>query len=124
MKALVSSDEMQIAMNIERPRPLASKKCADIFSAACDHVPLMKLAGHKGISIFLYMQDGLFALPFGKRMRARHNLFFKPELCPLPFESPVDRELAEMRDWVLTWCCCAHSCSRALKWGLRAMVSE
>ena len=117
VKALVSSDEMQIAMKLERPRPLASKKCNDIFAAACDSVPLMKLAGHRGISISLYMQDGLFAVPFGKRMRARHNLFFKSELCPLSFESPVDRELAELRDWVLSWCCCAHSCSRALKWG-------
>ena len=124
VKALVSSDEMQIAMKLERPRPLASKKCNDIFAAACDSVPLMKLAGHRGISISLYMQDGLFAVPFGKRMRARHNLFFKSELCPLSFESPVDRELAELRDWVLSWCCCAHSCSRALKWGLRSMVTE
>ena len=71
----------------------------------------------------LYLQDGLFALPFGKRMRARHNLFFKPEFCPISFESPVDRDLAELRDWVLTWTCCAHSCSRALKWGLRGMVT-
>ena len=28
----------------------------------------------------------------------------------------------ELRDWVFSWCCIAHSCSRALKWGLRDLV--
>ena len=123
VKALIGSD-MQMAMKIERPRPLANKKCADVWSAACDTSPLLKLAGHSGISVSIYLQDGLFARPFGRRMIARHNLFFKPDLCPLSFESAADRELAEYRDWVLTWTCCAHSCSRALKWGLSSLVLD
>ena len=40
------------------------------------------------------------------------------------FENPVDKELAKLRDWVLTWRCCAQSCSNALKWGLKAMVTD
>ena len=48
VKAVVNQ-EMKMAMKIERPRPLAAKKCNDIFSAACDHCPLLKLQGHKGI---------------------------------------------------------------------------
>jgi hypothetical protein len=113
---------MEIAMKIERPRPLASKKCNDMFSAACDHCPLLKLSGHKGISVSVYLQDGLFAAPLGKRMHARHNLFFKH--CPLSFDAPADKELCEMQDWCLAWCCIAHSCSRALKWGLKSLVSD
>ena len=110
-------------MKIERPRPLAEKKCYDIWTAACDHTPMLKLAGHKGISIALYLQDGLFSKPFGKMMRARHGLFFAPEHCPLQM-SATARELAELRDWVFAWTCCAHSCSRALKWGLAPLVDH
>ena len=123
VKAMVNG-QMEIGMKIERPRPLAAKKCNDIFSAACDHCALPKLFGHKGISISVYLQDGLFARPFGRRMQARHNLFLKPELCPVTFASGADRELCELRDWVLIWCCCAHSCSRALKWGLKSLVVD
>ena len=88
VKAKINSN-MEMAMNIEKPRPLAAKKCNDIFSAACDHCPLLKLAGRKGISVSVYLQDGLFAAPFGKIMMARHNLFFKPQFCPLTFDTPL-----------------------------------
>ena len=121
VKGVVNS-EMQIAMKVERPRPLAAKKCIDIFSAACDHCPLLKLSGHKGISVSVYLQDGLFAAPFGNRMHARHNLFFKH--CPLKFADPSDKDMCELQDWVLTWCCIAHSASRALKWGLKLLITD
>ena len=66
----VLDSEVCMGMKIERPRPLAANKCSDICSAACDHVPLLKLAGQKNISIALYLQDGLMAAPFGKMMIA------------------------------------------------------
>ena len=103
-------------MKIERPR--------DVFSAACGHCPLFNLAGHNGFSVSVYIQHGLFAASSGKRMKARHNLFFKPQFCPLTFDHPSDRELCELQDWVLVWCCIAHSCSRALKWGLNGLVVD
>ena len=123
VKAMVEGN-MELGMKIERPRPLAAKKCNDIFSASCDNCPLLKLSGHKGISISVYLQDGLFSAPFGKRQLARHNMFFKPQYCPLSFASPEDRDLCELKDWVLTSFCIAHSCSLALKWGLKIMVCE
>ena len=123
VKAVVNQ-EMKMAMKIERPRPLAAKKCNDIFSAACDHCPLLKLQGHKGISISVYLQDGLFAVPFGKRMQARHNMFFNNQFCPLTFEDEGDKDLCELKDWCLSWCCVAHSCSRALKWGLKNVTPD
>ena len=95
-----------------------------MFSAACDHCPILKLSGHKGISVQVYLQDGLFAGPFGKRIQARHNLFRKPEYCPLSFDAPADRDLSELMDWVLFSCCTAHSCSRALTWGLMSVVTD
>ena len=111
-----------MAMKLERPRPLAAKKCNDIFSAACDHCHMLKLSGHKGISVSVYLQDGLFAVPFANRMHARHKLFFKH--CPLQFVDPSDKDMCELQDWVLTWCCVAHSASRALTWGLKPLIPD
>ena len=54
-----------MSIKLERPRKLASKKCLDVYAAACDHFPLLKLAGHKGISFSVYMQGSLFAKFFG-----------------------------------------------------------
>ena len=66
---------MQCVIVMARPRCLGSKKCADLWSAATDFQPMLKLAGHRGISLSVYLQDGLFAKPFAKRMFARHDLF-------------------------------------------------
>ena len=122
IKTLIG-DQMHFAMKFERPRPLATKKCSDVWVAACDYMPMLKLAGHLGISLTLYLQDGLFSKPFGRRMHARHKLFYHPQHCPLEFEGDGDRDLSELRDWVLTGTCAAHSASRALKWGLASLVA-
>ena len=108
---------------IGRPRPLLQKKCVDLWAAATEFAPMVKLIGHAGVSVSVYLQDGLFSGPFGRRMAARHLLFFKPEHCPLDC-SPAERDMAELRDWCFAWCCCSHICSRALKWSLRPFVSE
>ena len=115
-------DQVRMAIKIERPRPLMTKKCADIWSAATDFCPILALAGHKGVGIHVYLQDGLFAKPFGRRMIARHSLFWEPAYCPLTFQCEADRALAELRDWVYFSSCYAHSCSKALKWGMRSLV--
>jgi hypothetical protein len=116
--------QMHLGIKVERPRPLASKKCSDVWSAACDHAGMLKLHGHTGISMTLYLQDGLFAKPFGDRMRGRHSLFFDPHHCPLAEIDDLERELACLKDWVFSWTCCAHSCSRALKWGMAPLVTS
>ena len=116
--------EIHLGIKLERPRPLTTKKCVDIWSAACDHSCMLKLQGHTGISLTMYVQDGLFAKPFAARMKARHTLFFTPDMCPLDFASPIDRELAEMKDWVFSKRCVAHSCSTALKWGMKKLVTS
>ena len=115
-------DQVHMAIKIERPRPLLTKTCADIWSAGCDFCPILPLAGHKGVSIHVYLQDGLFAKPFGRRMIARHSLFWEAAYCPLVFQCEADRALAELRDWVFFSSCFAHSCSKALKWGLKSLV--
>ena len=75
-------DELHLAVKIQRPRPLATKKCDDVWCAASEFCPVLALSGHKGIGIHVYIQDGLFASPFGKRMLARHALFWKKGSLP------------------------------------------
>ena len=74
------------------------------------------------MGIHVYLQDGLFAKPFGRRMIARHSLFWEPAYCPLTFQCEADRALAELRDWVYFSSCYAHSCSKALTWGMKSLV--
>ena len=116
-------DSWNMAIKVQRPRALASKKCGHVWSAACEFVPVLPLAGHKGISIHVYLQDGLFAKPFGRRMLARHQLFWDRAHCPISFDADEDRQLAEMKDWVIVSRCYAHSCSLALKWGMSSSSS-
>ena len=123
VKSKVGEQDMQLAIKIERPRCLAGKKCGDLWTAAFDFQPTLKMMGHRGVSISIYLQDGLFAKPFGKRMLARHQLFFHPDHCPIEFATTASRDLADLRDWALYWRCTAHSCSLALKWALRPFVS-
>ena len=92
----IRGDTQHLAIKIQRPRPLHTKKCSDIFAACCEFVPVLPLSGHQGISIHVYLQDGLFAKPFGRRMIARHSLFWQRELCPLSFVCEPDRILAEL----------------------------
>ena len=40
VKALVGA-EMHFGIQLERLRPLATKQCSGIWSAACDHVPIL-----------------------------------------------------------------------------------
>ena len=122
VKTLVGSD-VHMAIKFERPRQLGSKKCLDVWAAACDFVPVLRLAGHTGISLAVYMQNGLFSKPFGQMMKARHGLFFDKLHCPIEYESDADREIDELKDWIFTWTCCAHACSRALKWGMMHIVA-
>ena len=62
IKGVVNS-EMQMAMKVERPRPLAAKKCIDIFSAACDHCPLLKLSGHRGFRFLFTCKTDCLQFP-------------------------------------------------------------
>ena len=122
LKTAVGGDP-HMSIKFERPRKLESQKCLDMYVAACDRFPLLKISGHKSISLSMYMQDGLFAKPFGKLMRARHSLFFKKQCCPLKC-TDSERELLEFKDWVFVWTCCTHACSKALKWGMKKLVSS
>ena len=97
VKARLGDHPVQ-AIKIARPRPMLAKKCIDFWSASCEFMPMLKLQGHQGISLSVYLQDGLFSSCFGKRMIARHKLFFEPAHCPLRL-SQSERHLAELRDW-------------------------
>ena len=119
IKARDQHGEMKCVVVVARPRPLAGKKCLDLWVAGTEFFPMMKLIGHSGISVSVYLQDGLFAKPYARHMKGRHDMFFDRAHCPLPESG---RQLAELKDWYFTWHCVAHSCSLALKWGLAPLV--
>ena len=122
VKARLGDHPVQ-AIKIARPRPMLAKKCIDFWSASCEFMPMLKLQGHQGISLSVYLQDGLFSSCFGKRMISRHKLFFEPAHCPLRL-SQSERHLAELRDWCFYFCCVSHIASRALKWALKPWVVD
>ena len=82
--------DWHFAVKVQRPRPLATKKCADIWCAAAEFCPVLALSGHTGIGIHCYIQDGLFSKPFGKRMVARHSIFWEKAHCPLTFSNEAE----------------------------------
>ena len=55
-------------------------------------------------------------------MHSRHSLFVEKKHCPIGFESDTDREISELKDWVFSFTCVAHACSRSLRWGLKSLV--
>ena len=81
-----TGDQWHMVVKVQRPRPLATKKCADTFTAGCDFASIMALSGHKGVGIHVYIQDGQFAKPFGRRMIARHCLSSEKRPLPLCFQ--------------------------------------
>ena len=89
----VVDPEVVMGIKMERPRLLGFKQCADLWNAACDTCLLLKLSGHKGISVSVYLQDGLFSKPFGRRMVGRHASFFsKSDIAPSHMhQTPIQR---------------------------------
>ena len=55
-------------------------------------------------------------------MVGRHALCFEERHCPITYASDTDREIAELKDWVIPFTCVAHAASRALKWCLKNLV--
>ena len=116
IKAKDQHGEMQCVVVLARPRCLAGKTCADLWAAATDYFPMLELLGHSGISLSVYLQDGLFCKSFALRMARRHDMFFDASHCPLTCDGH-ERDMAELRDWCFTWHCVAHSCQSCIKVG-------
>ena len=62
-----------IVITPARPMELG-KTCWNIFEAACEHTPLLRLLRHRGMAASVYLQDGLHADGFLMHQRARHAL--------------------------------------------------
>ena len=69
----MSGDRVECAIKLARPRILGSKKCSDLFSCAICFQPMLQLMGHTGVSISVYLQDGLRSEErrVGKECRSR-----------------------------------------------------
>jgi hypothetical protein len=98
----------------QMPRPLTKgKKGWNILQAALDFVELGR-ASALGYLFSVYLQDGLFAQQFTRRMRALHSARYDDPSSP----NFQDYEL-QNKDIVFGIKCPGHGCSNALKNPLR-----
>jgi hypothetical protein len=115
---------LQMAMKVGRPRRLAERKCWNLFTSSTDFFPLAKAVGHCGITLTMYIQDGLMVASFVRRQTARHALFFSPAHHPHLPENSTGLAQAADTDLNLGMRCALHSGSSAIKWGLQPLASK
>jgi hypothetical protein len=85
------------------------KRAVHVFTAACEFVGTLRQMGHCGVSLNVYLQDGLLHTALTRLFQARHELYYM---------SGVD--LGEMSDqlhdtdWTFSIKCSSHACSNSL----------
>ena len=119
MKCFDLCGKMVSALTLCPPRNLPGKTCWHIMGAAAAH-PCLRLRCPKQLLVTVYLQDGLHAQAFGRRMRARHELFYDLDAGSVGELKEEQRCL----DWVFSYRCILHICSSGLKWGLTPHCSE
>ena len=116
LKSISPNLSVRIAMNIVEPRGLGAGKTGwNIWQAACDFAGLFRHDAGSNIVMSVYLQDGLHAAGFSRRMMGRHELPFGVELGEgSGLVDPAARE----KEWCFGWSCSSHAASNAIKWGL------
>ena len=115
-KAKNASGVMEMVMLVTDPKPLtAGKRGWNLFSAACDFLPLLRRRGHKGLCLQHMCADRAVFSSLDRHLRGRHAAFYDgrhgPDLGP---EAP----LLQNTDWMLSTPCGVHDAHNGLKWGL------
>jgi len=96
------------------------KRAWQCFAAGCEFMALGRQQGHDGIIATVYLFDGLLCKPLGRHFRARHRMYYS-EYGPM---GGAEHLLSSLTDWVFTMKCTAHSCSNAVKTGLREVAND
>lgn len=103
------------------PRGLRLGKSSwNALTAASEFFPLPRAAGHNGLSLSVYIQDGALFQASLRLMRARHSLYYD---TLREMGEPSD-PLEEARDLVIGIRCRAHGLRNSLPWGLGANLCE
>ena len=108
------TNEEQVHMMFGPPRGLRlGKTSLNVLTAACDFVPLLRAIGYEGVSITVYLQDGMLFSASLRLFRARHALWHDFQEAEGPHD-PMERD----RDLVIGIKCVAHAIHNSLTWGL------
>jgi hypothetical protein len=91
------------------------KKSGNVFTAQTQFFPLLRKAGHQGISIQHVCADRALFSPLERMLRQRVEAYYQEGLGP---DLGEGSELLCLTDWVVGTGCCAHDMQNALKWSL------
>ena len=121
LKTISPTGEHLITSFFRDPLPLDKGKGSwQCFSVACDHFPMLKKLGHRGISISHYCFDRALYSALARLMRQRHCLYH--DLMASSSGGGVGLEaLSDLTDWVVSTGCANHDGQNALKWGLAGL---
>ena len=93
----------------------AGKKTGNLFSAAAAFFPLLRKAGHLGISLQAHCMDRLQFSSLDKLLRQRNQAFYMEGLGPDLGDQATQLELT---DWIVGVGCACHDVQNSLKWAL------
>jgi hypothetical protein len=97
------------------------KKAWNCFSAACEFIGTLRQQGQTGITINVYLADGALFTSLNRKFQARHFLYYRSGLAS---EDELRAFRLEISDWTICLKCSSHSCSNALKWGLKRLAGK
>ena len=97
------------------------KKAWNCFHAACEFSGTLRQQGQLGITINVYLADGALFRSLERKIQARHLLYYRSGLAS---EDELIVFRLEISDWTICLKCSSHSCSDALKWGLKRLAGK
>ena len=98
------------------PCPLTDGKTAwNLFAAASKFFPVLKSAGHRGISLTQIVADRAVMVPLQRTLHQREEAFFMPAHNSNAGEAAG---LERLLSWHIATGCAAHDAQNALKWAL------
>ena len=105
---------------IGMPRGLKlGKKAVNVFRAKEEFLPLLKQAGHRSISVTVYVEDGLLHTALEKLVGGYHERYCEQ----MAIESgPAAAQQLKDTDWPLFLKCTAHPCSNCIKTSARRLM--
>jgi hypothetical protein len=122
MKRINEAGSIQSVIDARPPRPMScGKSLWHICQASWEFWELLRLSGHRGVQLNIYVQDGLHYHGMLLRQRARHDLWYLHG-CDGPDDDV--RWALQQTEVVVGVECKLHIGARAVKWGSKRHTTE
>ena len=117
-----STGKQHAAILYRDPLPLSDgKKCANQFEAGCKFYPMLRKAGHEGVSIFHLVADRAVLSSLDKLFRQRHAAYYNSSFGP---DLGDAKYLLEHTDMFVSSGCSCHDIQNGLKWALEPYLQK